>query len=469
MLVVGDAASTATARRRRAPVRRPAIDPRLRGIVLTDRLAGSPLAPVADRDDVLAVARRRRRVDALPAAPRAVDSGALRRCPSSRPTRCSSALLWQHTVVAVALVQFLRALSAPDGWRSPPVRAAFLFDDPNLRWRSYGFIDYRRAGRARRRPRLPRRDGDDPAGRRAAAPADGRRSSRSGATGSRSSSTATTTSRGAAQAARARRRARAWRPRRCAASSASSGAPGLRVDRVMTPPHGLCSENVTPGARRRGLRRAVRDPPDPVDRAAAAVGAARRLGPADFVAGCAVIPRRTLDCSAAEIALHAFLDHPIVLYGHHEDLAHGLEPLAEAAARVNRLGDVRWMSLGDIAAGQPRAARERRPRRRAPYARRVRRHPAGRARARSRCRSRATRYGDRRAQRLVAGDPGPSGPSGPKRRSSATGRSRSACAARATSTRGSVAPPAWRPWPKLRRAATETRDRALPLRPARAR
>jgi hypothetical protein len=32
-----------------------------------------------------------------------------------------------------------------------------------------------------------------------------------------------------------------------------------------------------------------------------------------------------------------------------------------------------------------------------------------------------------------------------------------------------VAPPAWRPWPRLRRAATEARDRAMPLRAARAR
>ena len=31
-----------------------------------------------------------------------------------------------------------------------------------------------------------------------------------------------------------------------------------------------------------------------------------------------------------------------------------------------------------------------------------------------------------------------------------------------------VAAPAWSPWPLLRRAATEVRDRALPLRPARA-
>jgi hypothetical protein len=33
---------------------------------------------------------------------------------------------------------------------------------------------------------------------------------------------------------------------------------------------------------------------------------------------------------------------------------------------------------------------------------------------------------------------------------------------------GAVRTPTWRPWPRLRRAATEVRDRTLPLRPARA-
>ena len=58
--------------------------------------------------------------------------------------------------------------------------------------------------------------------------------------------------------------------------------------------------------------------------------------------------------------MRAFLDHPVVLYGHHEDLAGGLEPLARAAEAVNRLGDVHWMSMGDIAPHQLRSAHERR-------------------------------------------------------------------------------------------------------------
>ena len=57
----------------------------------------------------------------------------------------------------------------------------------------------------------------------------------------------------------------------------------------------------------------------------------------------------SLTCSAAEVALRAFLGQPLILYGHHDDLADGLEPLVDAARNVNRLG-VEWKSLGAIAA-----------------------------------------------------------------------------------------------------------------------
>ena len=81
--------------------------------------------------------------------------------------------------------------------------------------------------------------------------------------------------------------------------------------------------------------------------------------PAEFAAGCAVIPRLHFDSSDADIALRAFLGHPLVFYGHHEDLADGLDPLAEIAARVRRLGEVRWCSLGEIAASNYAYARRR--------------------------------------------------------------------------------------------------------------
>ena len=59
---------------------------------------------------------------------------------------------------------------------------------------------------------------------------------------------------------------------------------------------------------------------------------------------------------APELVLRAFLDQPLILYGHHEDVAPGLDVLGEAAEDVNRLGETRWCSLGEIAAPTSRAA-----------------------------------------------------------------------------------------------------------------
>ncbi len=64
-----------------------------------------------------------------------------------------------------------------------------------------------------------------------------------------------------------------------------------------------------------------------------------------------MIPRLPFTASSTELALRAYLDQPLVLYGHHEDLADGLDLLAELAGRVNRLGPVEWASLSEIAAG----------------------------------------------------------------------------------------------------------------------
>ena len=117
----------------------PGVDARLRDVVLSGRLAGAALDP--DGDEVLAVADSGPAWTALGGpgarAPRARRAGRARR-PTSPSTRCSRA----RALAAVALIHFLRAVSAPAGWRPPPLRATMHFDDPNLRWRSYGFINY---------------------------------------------------------------------------------------------------------------------------------------------------------------------------------------------------------------------------------------------------------------------------------------------------------------------------------------
>jgi hypothetical protein len=41
------------------------------------------------------------------------------------------------------LMHFLRQVVKDADWKSPAPRACFVFDDPSLYWRSYGFLDYR--------------------------------------------------------------------------------------------------------------------------------------------------------------------------------------------------------------------------------------------------------------------------------------------------------------------------------------
>jgi hypothetical protein len=441
-----------------------ALDSRLRGTVLSDRPAGPPPAPVAGRDDVLAAAGTGPVwTRARGAAP--VDTV---RCalPELAPDEVLSALLWRHTVVAVALVSFLRAACARDAWQAPPVRAAFLFDDPNLRWRSYGFIDYRRL--------VEHADAHDYHASMAMIPLDAGRPHRPTVSlFKRRRDRLSLVFHGndhvreellrprepddaVAMAAQAMRRVERFE-RRC----------GLLVDRVMTPPHGLCSENVTRALGAVGFDALCAIHPIPWTGDPPPSALLAGWGPADFVGGCAVIPRRTLDCSAAEIALHAFLDHPIVLYGHHEDLAHGLGPLAEAAARVNRLGDVRWMALGDMALANhtQRASGDRVLV--APYARRVVVSPPPGASTLVVQEPRHA-HGDAELGGWSLGA-GPIQPFGAEAPIEGGGPLEIRLRGVRDVDAGQVAPPAWRPWPKLRRAGTEMRDRVLPLRPARAR
>jgi len=51
------------------------------------------------------------------------------------------ALLSARPIATVAVTQFLRALAPPS---STTLRPCIVFDDPNLRWRTYGHLDYDR-------------------------------------------------------------------------------------------------------------------------------------------------------------------------------------------------------------------------------------------------------------------------------------------------------------------------------------
>jgi hypothetical protein len=347
-LLVGDLAATGGAPIAVRTGGREPLDPRLRGLTLRDPLDGPRPIPPEDAAEVLAESDGRPVWTATrgPAAVHAVASS----LPELAAPQALRDLLTQRPVAMLALIELLHAASAPDAYRPPAPRAAILFDDPNLRWRTYGFIDYGRL--------LAHADAHGYHASMATIPLDGGRQHRATVDLfrrrpdrlslafhgndhlSRELLRAETPARATAIAAQALRRIARLESRY-----------GLRVDRVMTAPHGMCSAAVAASLPPLGFDALCAIHPLPWRESIPAERPLAGWEPAEFAAGCAVIPRLPLDAGATELALRAYLDQPLVLYGHHEDVAGGLDLLAEVADRVNRLGPVEWVSLGEIAAG----------------------------------------------------------------------------------------------------------------------
>lgn len=125
---------------------------------------------------------------------------------------------------------------------------------------------------------------------------------------------------------------------------------GIRIERVMCPPHGGCSPETLAALFRCGFLGLAASRPFPwegfVDHRK------WRLGgwlPAQLIAsGLPVIPRYPLSRNLDDLVFRALLGQPLILYCHHDDLRTGAEPLRAAATRIAELGDVEWMSLASI-------------------------------------------------------------------------------------------------------------------------
>ena len=336
------------------------LDPRLRGAVLPDRRLGRSLgsgAGLGSTEGAVVLGRcagaptwvRAGKAERALLAPNELDPDEALR----------DRLCLDRSAALLPLVHFLRELTAPVRWRPPAPRASIIFDDPNLHWPSYGFIKLRELGRHALANGYHAALATAPLDTRFAHPGAVRalRESRGavsllvhgndhdgGELGRLASE-----EEGIALAAQALRRIEDF-----------EGRTGIAVDRVMVPPHEQCSEAAVPGLLRCGFEAItmtrpfpwLAQPPRPWLARPAGADALVGWNPADFAAGLPVLLRHPLiERDAPELALRAFLDQPLILYGHHGDVADGLDLLAEAAADVNRLGERRWCSLGEVVAG----------------------------------------------------------------------------------------------------------------------
>ena len=282
----------------------------------------------------------------------------------------------------LALLPVLELLRAAAGYRreeAPPGLAAFVLDDPNLHWPSYGHVRYDALASSAARSNYHVAMATIPldgwlvhagAARRFRGP------------GARLSLAIHGNDHVARELGRPRTAAQADRllGQALVRVARLERRAGLRVARVMVPPHGACSEQAMRGLARHGFEGVAIGRPFPWfarsgDSPFAHPGPHRPLTgwhPADVVAGGApVLMRQAFSESLDDLTLGAYLDRPAIVYGHHGDLAGGLDLLEATAAHVNSLREVRWCGLDELARGLFGLARDGDVARVTAYARRL--------------------------------------------------------------------------------------------------
>ena len=333
----------------------PHLDRRLRGRVLEDNGGVAPALPVRVGDQILASVER------APVWIRRQENGQTFDVVAHAPNEVSANEVLRdhlspgHFVGLLPLVHVLREVCGAGGWEATPPRAAFIVDDPNLHWPSYGFLDYARLVRHAREHAYHTSI--------AMVPLDGRYAHRRTVGLFKASRDALSLSvhgndhrmheLGRLHAPADARRVLAQALRRTAAFERRTG---LDVSRVMVPPYEACSAISMEAMLEVGFdavsvtRPCPWMPFGPSHSPYAGAGDDPLSGwrPADLTPeGLPVLIRRQFD-EHEDVVLRAFLNQPVVLYGHVSDLADGLDRLADAADLVNSVAPTEWCSLTDL-------------------------------------------------------------------------------------------------------------------------
>ncbi len=125
---------------------------------------------------------------------------------------------------------------------------------------------------------------------------------------------------------------------------------GVPVSSVMTAPHEQCSRVAMRAMFRLGFEGVSLDWRYPWQGRQGTEHLLGGFGQAEMLAGgLPVLTRDHLAQPKEDLVFRAFLDQPILLYCHHQDLSDGTGALAAAAAEINRLGAVEWLSPSSIA------------------------------------------------------------------------------------------------------------------------
>jgi hypothetical protein len=248
------------------------------------------------------------------------------------------------------VLQFLQEVSP---WTPPPLRACFMFDDPNLHWESYGYVDFREIARQAAEFNYHVAFATVPmdawyVDRKAASLFKQEKNRLSllihgnNHTTYELISTRSDNWREALGAQAIRRIERLER------------TSGLEVSRVMAAPHGACNHEMASALVRTGFEAACISRGSLMGRNPG-VDWPKTIGlsVSEFLGGgLPVIPRFNIRFdknSEFSALLAAFLRQPIIPVGHHSDLADGLGVLNKLSSWINSIGNVRWSDMQSIA------------------------------------------------------------------------------------------------------------------------
>jgi hypothetical protein len=249
----------------------------------------------------------------------------------------------------LALILFVRSIADDGGWDPPPLQASFMCDDPNLHSTSYGFIDYRQLIR------------HAAAGNYhvsiATIPLDTWFVHRSSSAMFRSQARQVSllyhgndhvsNELARSQSTASMHRVLSQAVGRIAGMEARTG---LKVARVMAPPHGACNEMALGEMALLGFE-AVCVSRGSLRHHNRAVAWSRTIGmnPCDRVAGLPVLPRFGLSVDwRNDVLIAALLRQAIVPMTHHQAMADGYGRLDEVASFINSLGKVAWGDMTTI-------------------------------------------------------------------------------------------------------------------------
>lgn len=241
------------------------------------------------------------------------------------------------------LVQFLRTIDRPDVWSTAPLTASFIMDDPNLRSQRYGYLDFAELARQPFHTSV------------STIPLDGWFIRPGVAELFRSHPEALSLmihgnnhtlhelDDGREDEARLRMLAQSLNRARTIASRA-----GVPIAEVMAAPHGRCSEESARDMASIGYESLCISRPYPWLQKPPSTAPLAGWFPTDTSTPLPVLPRIPISAPHVVLPLRAFLGQPIIVYGHHWDLANHPDILQTWADDIARVGDVRWESVGAI-------------------------------------------------------------------------------------------------------------------------